>query len=169
MYFTLLEWIIYTDILLLIQGFENHDSGVGIYAPDAEAYTVFSGIFDPIIEDYHKGFKSTDKHPAKDWGDVSTLGDLDPEVRFFFIELGFVILEQSSIQHNIIIHRASSSFPLECVAVVLWKDTRSILCWPNNSTRRWKRKFPLHSLGSKGNWKELFTPWPACLKKCNRN
>lgn len=81
----LLEQIIYTDILLPIQGFENPDSGVGIYAPDAEAYTVFSGIFDPIIEDYHKGFKSTDKHPAKDWGDVSTLGDLDPEVRFFFI------------------------------------------------------------------------------------
>lgn len=37
---------------------------------------------DPIIEDYHKGFKSTDKHPAKNWGDVTTLGDLDPEVIF---------------------------------------------------------------------------------------
>lgn len=31
-------------------GFENHDSGVGIYAPDAEAYTTFSELFDPIIE-----------------------------------------------------------------------------------------------------------------------
>lgn len=43
---------------------------------------MFAPIFDPIIEDYHKGFKSTDKHPAKNWGDVNTLGDLDPEVIF---------------------------------------------------------------------------------------
>lgn len=63
-----------------ILGFENHDSGVGIYAPDAESYTVFAPIFDPIIEDYHKGFKSTDKHPERDWGDVDSLADLDPEV-----------------------------------------------------------------------------------------
>lgn len=66
--------------ILYILGFENHDSGVGIYAPDAEAYTVFAKIFDLIIEDYHKGFKSTDVHPAKCWGDVNTLSDLDPEV-----------------------------------------------------------------------------------------
>ncbi|KAJ4448728.1 hypothetical protein ANN_00119 [Periplaneta americana] len=57
---------------------ENHDSGVGIYAPDAEAYAVFADLFDPIIEDYHGGFKKTDKHPPKDWGDVDTLGNLDP-------------------------------------------------------------------------------------------
>ncbi|VVC28422.1 ATP:guanido phosphotransferase, N-terminal,ATP:guanido phosphotransferase, catalytic [Cinara cedri] len=63
-------------------GFENHDSGVGIYAPDADSYTVFAPIFDPIIEDYHKGFKSTDKHPEKDWGDVNTLGDLDPQGKY---------------------------------------------------------------------------------------
>lgn len=63
-------------------GFENHDSGVGIYAPDAEAYTVFAKIFDLIIEDYHKGFKSTDVHPAKCWGDVNTLSDLDPENKY---------------------------------------------------------------------------------------
>ncbi|XP_025412471.1 arginine kinase [Sipha flava] len=63
-------------------GFENHDSGVGIYAPDADAYTVFAPIFDPIIEDYHKGFTATDKHPQKDWGDVNTLGDLDPEGKY---------------------------------------------------------------------------------------
>jgi len=61
-------------------GLENHDSGVGIYAPDAEAYSVFADLFDPIIEDYHKGFKKTDKHPPKNWGDVETLGDLDPTV-----------------------------------------------------------------------------------------
>jgi len=63
-------------------GFENHDSGVGIYAPDAEAYTTFAELFDPIIEDYHGGFKKTDKHPAKDFGDVNAFGDLDPTGEF---------------------------------------------------------------------------------------
>lgn len=62
-------------------GLENHDSGVGIYAPDAEAYSVFADLFDPIIEDYHGGFKKTDAHPAKDWGDVDTFSNLDPAVR----------------------------------------------------------------------------------------
>jgi hypothetical protein len=34
---------------------ENLDSGVGVYAPDAEAYEVFAPLFDPIIEEYHGG------------------------------------------------------------------------------------------------------------------
>ena len=59
-------------------GFENHDSGVGIYAPDAESYSVFADLFDPIIEDYHFGFKKTDKHPASEFGDVSVFGNVDP-------------------------------------------------------------------------------------------
>lgn len=63
-----------------LSGLENHDSGVGIYAPDAEAYTTFADLFDPIIEDYHGGFKKTDKHPARDWGDVDTFQNLDPAV-----------------------------------------------------------------------------------------
>lgn len=63
-------------------GFENHDSGVGIYAPDAEAYSLFSDLFDPIIEDYHKGFKKTDKHPPRDFGDVDTFGNVDPTGEF---------------------------------------------------------------------------------------
>lgn len=63
-------------------GFENHDSGVGIYAPDAEAYSLFSDLFDPIIEDYHKGFKKTDKHPAADFGDVASFGNVDPTGEF---------------------------------------------------------------------------------------
>ena len=48
-----------------VAGVENLDSGVGVYAPDAEAYSLFSDLFDPIIEDYHAGFKKTDKHPNK--------------------------------------------------------------------------------------------------------
>lgn len=72
-----------STLLDVIQsGLENHDSGVGIYAPDAEAYTTFADLFDPIIEDYHGGFKKTDKHPAKDFGDNSVFGDLDPTGEF---------------------------------------------------------------------------------------
>ncbi|KAG5679394.1 hypothetical protein PVAND_008962 [Polypedilum vanderplanki] len=72
-----------STLLDVIQsGLENHDSGVGIYAPDAEAYTTFAELFDPIIEDYHGGFKKTDKHPAKDFGDVNAFGDLDPTGEF---------------------------------------------------------------------------------------
>merc|ERR1712135_9243 len=63
-------------------GMENLDSGVGVYAPDAESYSLFADLFDPIIEDYHTGFKSGDKHPARDFGDVETLGNLDPEGQY---------------------------------------------------------------------------------------
>jgi creatine kinase len=63
-------------------GIENPDSGVGVYAPDAESYTVFADLFDPIIEEYHKGFKKTDKHPPCDLGDVSTLKNVDPEGKY---------------------------------------------------------------------------------------
>lgn len=63
----------------LSPGVENLDSGVGVYAPDAEAYTLFAPLFDPIIEDYHVGFSQTDKHPAKDFGDVNSLVNVDPE------------------------------------------------------------------------------------------
>jgi creatine kinase len=63
-------------------GVENLDSGVGIYAPDAESYSLFAPLFDPIIDDYHQGFKPTDKHPQTDFGDLNTLVDLDPEGKF---------------------------------------------------------------------------------------
>nr|1RL9_A Chain A, Arginine kinase [Limulus polyphemus] len=63
-------------------GVENLDSGVGIYAPDAESYRTFGPLFDPIIDDYHGGFKLTDKHPPKEWGDINTLVDLDPAGQF---------------------------------------------------------------------------------------
>lgn len=73
-----------STLLDIIQsGLENHDSGVGIYAPDAEAYTVFAEIFDPIIDDYHGGFKKSNKHPPKDFGDVDSFGNLDPTVSFY--------------------------------------------------------------------------------------
>lgn len=58
---------------------KNLDSGVGIYAPDADAYKVFADLFDPIIEDYHVGFKETDKHLPPFFGDPKDFGTLDPE------------------------------------------------------------------------------------------
>merc|ERR1711976_122253 len=63
-------------------GVENLDSGVGVYAPDAEAYSLFSPLFDPVIEDYHVGFKQTDKHPASDFGDGNAFVNVDPDGQF---------------------------------------------------------------------------------------
>merc|ERR1711970_940220 len=68
-----------SSLLDVIQsGAANLDSGVGIYAPDAEAYSVFSPLFDPVIEEYHAGFKQDQKHPNCDFGDVNSFQNLDP-------------------------------------------------------------------------------------------
>ena len=61
---------------------ENLDSGIGVYAPDAEAYTVFVLLFNPIIEEYHGGFGPGQSHPASDFGDPGQFGDLDPENKY---------------------------------------------------------------------------------------
>ena len=53
--------------LFAVTGMENLDSGVGVYAPDAESYSAFADLFDPIICDYHTGFQPGDKHPARDF------------------------------------------------------------------------------------------------------
>ncbi|VDM52064.1 unnamed protein product [Angiostrongylus costaricensis] len=85
-------------------GVENLDSGVGLYAPDAESYTVFADLFNPVIEEYHNGFKATDNQPPMDLGEknatdvyisvnlspsvynivfqLAELTDLDPENKF---------------------------------------------------------------------------------------
>jgi protein-arginine kinase len=64
-------------------GVANLDSGVGVYAPDAEAYTLFKPLFDPIVEDYH-GFGPSQKQPQTDLGEGKThlLVDLDPEGKY---------------------------------------------------------------------------------------
>ena len=36
----------------------NPESQVGCHAGDLESYRVFSKLFNPIIEDYHKGYKT---------------------------------------------------------------------------------------------------------------
>jgi protein-arginine kinase len=65
-------------------GVANLDSGVGVYAPDAESYTLFKELFNPIIEDYHNGFGPDKKQPATDLGDgkINQLPDLDPERKY---------------------------------------------------------------------------------------
>ncbi|XP_060082030.1 arginine kinase-like [Ylistrum balloti] len=59
-------------------GCKNMHSGVGLYACDPEAYSVFKELFDPLIMDYHKISKV--QHPKPDFGDVDNLdfSDLDP-------------------------------------------------------------------------------------------
>jgi len=51
---------------------------VGLVAGDEESYEVFKDIFDPVIDDYHKGFPADAKHPAPEL-DPSKLvdGELD--------------------------------------------------------------------------------------------
>ncbi|VDO52695.1 unnamed protein product [Brugia timori] len=65
-------------------GVANLDSGVGVYAPDADSYTLFKPLFDPIIEEYHNGFGSNQKQPEIDLGEdkISLLTDLDPEGKY---------------------------------------------------------------------------------------
>ncbi|KAK3603321.1 hypothetical protein CHS0354_025927 [Potamilus streckersoni] len=57
----------------------NLDSGVGLYACDPEAYTVFKDLFDAVIKDYHK--VPAVNHPQPNFGDIKNLGfgDLDPD------------------------------------------------------------------------------------------
>lgn len=55
---------------------------MGIYAPDPEAYEVFKAIFNPIIQDYHLGFKKNDKHPPTDFGDVNAFTNVDPSGKY---------------------------------------------------------------------------------------
>ncbi|KAH8364709.1 hypothetical protein KR084_010286 [Drosophila pseudotakahashii] len=63
-------------------GLCNHDSGVGLYAPDPEAYKVFADLFDPVIEEYHKCFKKTDKQPETKFGKGKDFENLDPDSHF---------------------------------------------------------------------------------------
>ncbi|XP_064105347.1 uncharacterized protein LOC135214834 isoform X6 [Macrobrachium nipponense] len=58
-------------------GFANPDSHIGLYAPDAESYACFKELFDPVIDEYHGGFGPDDTHPTVDFGDPTTLGDLN--------------------------------------------------------------------------------------------
>jgi len=56
---------------------DNQDSGIGAYAGDEEAYEVFAAFFDPLIEDYHGGYKKTDRH-VSDMDASKLRGNPDP-------------------------------------------------------------------------------------------
>lgn len=58
-------------------GLANPDSGIGLYAPDAESYTLFADLFDPVIDQYHGGFGPSERHPGIDFGSADSLGDLN--------------------------------------------------------------------------------------------
>lgn len=61
---------------LTSSGMKNPDSSIGVYAGDAESYTVFAPLLDPIIADYH-GYDMSghtrDFNPAN-----LSAGNLDP-------------------------------------------------------------------------------------------
>ncbi|KAH6926064.1 hypothetical protein HPB50_013690 [Hyalomma asiaticum] len=48
-----------------------------MYAPDAEPYTVFANLFDPLIDDYHKRFPRGAKHLPTDVVDINSLVNMD--------------------------------------------------------------------------------------------
>nr|QMS79253.1 arginine kinase [Psoroptes ovis] len=62
-------------------GLMNHDSNIGIYAPDPEAYQVFAELFNKVIDEYHC-FSPNNSHPPSDFGKLSDFIDLDPEHKF---------------------------------------------------------------------------------------
>jgi len=65
-------------------GIDNIDSGIGVYASDGDAYTVFADLLNPIIMDYHK-LESLDdfKHPTQNFEfDDAMPADLDPDGKF---------------------------------------------------------------------------------------
>jgi len=65
-------------------GIDNLDSGIGVYASDGDAYTVFAELLNPIIQDYHKLDSLDDfKHPKQNFTfDDAFPADLDPEGKF---------------------------------------------------------------------------------------
>uniref|UniRef100_A0A0N4ZXA5 arginine kinase n=1 Tax=Parastrongyloides trichosuri TaxID=131310 RepID=A0A0N4ZXA5_PARTI len=65
-------------------GVANLDSGVGIYAPDAESYNTFAELFDKIIKEYHGVDPNKKKQPPVDM-DVNKCKEfkpLDPQGKY---------------------------------------------------------------------------------------
>jgi creatine kinase/arginine kinase len=62
-------------------GVKNPNSSIGVYAGDKESYTLFSPLFDPIIEEYH-GFKKEDMHQSNLNADELNAPNPDPEGKY---------------------------------------------------------------------------------------
>lgn len=62
-------------------GLENPDSNIGVYAGDELSYTMFSDLFDPIIENYH-GFTPAEQHQCDLNVDNLNIQHPDPDNEF---------------------------------------------------------------------------------------
>ncbi len=62
-------------------GVVNIDSGIGVYAGDAESYELFSPLFDPIIKEYH-GFGVDDIHKSNLNLDDLDIKNPDPDGKY---------------------------------------------------------------------------------------
>lgn len=65
-------------------GFENpHSEKLAVYVGDHDCYNIFATVLDPIIRDYHGIPEDEDfKQPETDFGDPTTLKNLDPDGKF---------------------------------------------------------------------------------------
>ncbi len=71
----------YTFLQAINSGVVNQDSGVGVYAGDAESYSLFAPLFDPIIFAYH-GLTATSCH-QRDLGTKNIeVVNPDPDAKF---------------------------------------------------------------------------------------
>ncbi len=68
----------YTLKGVINSGLENPDSGIGVYAGDAQSYILFRDLFDPIIENYH-GFTPTEQHQCDLNVDNLNIQNPDPD------------------------------------------------------------------------------------------
>jgi creatine kinase len=55
---------------------DNTGKIIGLVAGDEESYEVFKELFDAVIDDRHKGFKTTDKHPIPELDESALVGGL---------------------------------------------------------------------------------------------
>ncbi len=134
-------------------GRENPDSSVGIYAGDAETYQVFTEIFNPMINEYHR-FSNDRRHVS----DLSTaaLEDPDPENRYIvstrvraarnlegFAFTPFISLSARRKVERLFLHALSGHPVLENSRYISYGDLSK------NDFQKLCRKFPMFGKGDR--------------------
>ena len=71
----------YTFLQAINSGVVNQDSGVGVYAGDAESYSLFAPLFDPIICAYH-GLDTGSNHPRDLSASHFEISNPDPTAKY---------------------------------------------------------------------------------------
>jgi len=71
----------YTFSQAINSGMINQDSAVGVYAGDAESYSLFAPLFDPIIAAYH-GFSLSEIHHSDLTPQKPAVLNLDPKAEY---------------------------------------------------------------------------------------